>query len=514
MSEILEQLKAALAGRYTIEREIGYGGMATVYLAEDVKHRRKVAVKVLRPELAANLGTDRFLREIEIAAQLNHPHILPLLDSGEAEGLLYYVMPYVVGDSLRKRMGSEKPSSLDDAVRIASQIASALEHAHRQGVVHRDIKPENVLFSEGLAVVTDFGIAKAVSTVSREALTRSGFPLGTPGYMSPEQAAGNTTLDTRTDVCSLACVVYELLVGETPGVWTTPDEVRIGRFAMLSPGHRERLDRMPGRVEQVLTKALAMRTDERYATPAEFANALAAASEPSGKIADAKVREIIDRAAEISAEPTAEERALSMGGVEQIAAEVGIAPAQVREAVLAVENPHPGVVRGGYLGVTGKIEHGTDVGVALSREQYPAFLSEIRRTVGDVGQMIETFDESFFWEGRLPSSKRRVQVMIIPAVEGAQIRITEFREEENDMLVVPPIIATVLVAALMAGTITNGVEPVIACIGGATVWVGHYVAIRTWYRRFVEKRGRVMTGLLERLSKLAVRPEDQKTLVE
>ena len=246
MSEILEQLKAALAGRYTIEREIGYGGMATVYLAEDVKHRRKVAVKVLRPELAANLGPDRFLREIEIAAQLNHPHILPLLDSGEAEGFLHYVMPYVAGDSLRKRMGGEQPSSLDDAVRIASQIASALEHAHRQGVVHRDIKPENVLFSEGLAVVTDFGIAKAVSAVSREALTRSGFPLGTPGYMSPEQAAGNATLDTRTDVCSLACVVYELLVGETPGVWTTPDEVRIGRFAMLSPGHRERLDRMPG----------------------------------------------------------------------------------------------------------------------------------------------------------------------------------------------------------------------------------------------------------------------------
>lgn len=332
--------------------------------------------------------------------------------------------------------------------------------------------------------------------------------------MSPEQAAGNTTLDIRTDVCSLACVVYELLVGETPGVWTTPDEVRVGRFSMLSPGHRDLMERLPGRVEQVLTKALAMRTDERYATPAEFANALAAASEPSGKIADAKVREIIDRAAEISADPAMEESALSIGGVEQIAAEVGIAPAQVREAVLAVENPHPGVVRGGYLGVTGKIEHGTEVGVALSREQYPAFLSEIRRTIGDAGKMIETFDESFFWEGRLPSSKRRVQVMIVPAADGTQISITEFREEDNDMLVVPPIIVTVLVGALLAGTISNGVAPLIACAGGATLWVGHYVAIRTWYRRFVEKRGRVMAGLMERLSNLVVRPEDQKTLVE
>jgi serine/threonine protein kinase len=201
-------LKAALAERYALERKIGAGGMATVYLARDLKHDRPVALKALRPELAVVLGGERFLREIRITANLQHPHILPLLDSGEAGGFLYYVMPYVEGQSLRQRLLRESPLPRDDVVALTRQVASALDYAHGQGIIHRDVKPENILLSKGEAVVADFGIARAVmSASSGEALTRSGFPLGTPGYMSPEQAAGFQRLDARTDVFGLGCVV-------------------------------------------------------------------------------------------------------------------------------------------------------------------------------------------------------------------------------------------------------------------------------------------------------------------
>ncbi|UCC49393.1 MAG: serine/threonine protein kinase, partial [Gemmatimonadota bacterium] len=270
MTNASDRVRAALAGRYAIERELGSGGMATVYLARDFKHGRKVAVKVLRPELAVALGSDRFLHEIRITAQLNHPHILPLLDSGEADGLLYYVMPYVAGGSLRGLLIRERRLPLDAAVRITQQVALALEHAHRLGVVHRDVKPENILFSEGHAVVADFGIAKAVSTAGPESLTRSGFSVGTPGYMSPEQATRIADLDERTDVYSLACVVYEMLVGETPALWPMEEAQRLGRFIDAPPKHRECLDGLPGRVEQVLVRALAVRPADRFASPVEF----------------------------------------------------------------------------------------------------------------------------------------------------------------------------------------------------------------------------------------------------
>ena len=190
MPDLLDRLKAALADRYSIQRELGSGGMAIVYLAEDLKHRRKVAVKVLRPELAATLGPERFLREIGIAANLNHPHILPLFDSGEADGFLYYVMPYVVGESLRERLDREEKLSVDDGIRLTDQVASALTYAHEQGVVHRDIKPENILLAGDQAIVADFGIARAIQVAGGERLTGTGLAIGTPAYMSPEQAMG------------------------------------------------------------------------------------------------------------------------------------------------------------------------------------------------------------------------------------------------------------------------------------------------------------------------------------
>src|ERR1051326_519136 len=216
MSPHLERLTAALAGRYAIEREVGSGGMATVYLARDVKHDRQVAVKILRPELASVLGPDRFLREVAIAAKLNHPHILALHDSGEAGGFLYYVMPYMQGESLRRRLERETQLPIEEALAITRQVAAALAYAHAQGVVHRDIKPENILLHEGEAVVADFGIALAASAVAGERLTGTGMAVGTAEYMSPEQALAERTLDGRSDVYSLGCVLFELLAGEPP----------------------------------------------------------------------------------------------------------------------------------------------------------------------------------------------------------------------------------------------------------------------------------------------------------
>src|SRR5216117_1326026 len=216
MDSLLDRLQVSLAGRYAIERELGRGGMATVYLAEDMKHRRPVAVKVLSPELAAGLGTDRFLREIEIAARLTHPHILPLHDSGVADGGLFYVTPYIEGESLRARIERERQLPLDDALRLAREIASALGHAHHHGLVHRDIKPENVLLSDGIALVADFGIARAVGGPGEVGLTTAGTTLGTPAYMAPEQATAGSTVDARADLYSLGCVLYEMLAGTPP----------------------------------------------------------------------------------------------------------------------------------------------------------------------------------------------------------------------------------------------------------------------------------------------------------
>ena len=287
MTDPQARLTAALAGRYRVERELGRGGMATVYLARDLRHNRGVAVKVLRPDIAGAIGADRFLREIEIAAQLSHPHILPLYDSGEADGLLYYVMPFVEGESLRDRLEREGQLPLEDALQITREVADGLAYAHGRGLVHRDIKPENILITGGHAVIADFGIAKAVTEAAGGRMTATGLAVGTPAYMSPEQWAGSTTLDGRSDLYSLGCMLYELLVGESPYAGTTPQVILARQSLEAIPSVRLVRPAVRPGVEAAIVKALAKVPADRFASTLEFAAALTAPDTPRSSAAPA-----------------------------------------------------------------------------------------------------------------------------------------------------------------------------------------------------------------------------------
>jgi len=268
-------LRDALQDRYALERELGRGGMATVYLARDVKHKRLVALKVLHPELAAALGAERFQREIEFAARLQHPHILTVLDSGEAAGQLWFTMPYVEGESLRSRLRRERQLPVEDAVRIATETARALDYAHRQGVMHRDIKPENILLTrDGDTLVADFGIARALAG-TEDHLTETGMSLGTPAYMSPEQASGDKAVDARTDIYSLGCVLYEMLAGEPPYTGPNAQVIIMKRFTDPVPSARKVRPAVPDGVDHAVQRALATLPADRFPTAAEFARALA-----------------------------------------------------------------------------------------------------------------------------------------------------------------------------------------------------------------------------------------------
>jgi protein kinase-like protein/WD40 repeat protein len=280
MSEKMTRLFAALAGRYRIERELGSGGMATVYLARDLKHDRDVAVKVLRPELAALLGINRFLNEIRISAQLDHPHILTLIDSGVVDGFPYYVLPFVRGESLRDKLERDRQLGIDEALDITRQVTSALDYAHRHGIVHRDIKPENILIHEGEAVLSDFGIAMAVKEAGGNRLTESGVSLGTPQYMSPEQATGDRPLDARSDVYSIAAVLYEMLAGEPPHTGASVQAV-IAKLLTEQPTRLRVLRAsVPESVDEAVAKALAKVPIDRYGTAGDFARALTTREAP------------------------------------------------------------------------------------------------------------------------------------------------------------------------------------------------------------------------------------------
>ncbi len=276
VTDLLDRLGPALGDRYRVERELGRGGMAIVLLAEDLKIPRKVALKVLQPDLARGIGPSRFLQEIAIAASLAHPHILPLHDSGEADGLLYYVMPYVEGESLRDRLRREGPLSVEDALRIARQVADALSYAHHHGVIHRDIKPENILLQAGHAVVSDFGIARAMTAAGGDELAEARFVLGTPAYMSPEQATGATELDGRSDIYSLGCLLYEMLASQPPYSGATAQEILARHTLDPVPTVKARRAAVPEAVARVITRALAKQPADRFATATQFAMALAA----------------------------------------------------------------------------------------------------------------------------------------------------------------------------------------------------------------------------------------------
>jgi serine/threonine protein kinase len=274
MTPALSTLAVALADRYVIEREIGRGGTATVWLAQDVRHSRRVAIKVLKPELAAVLGSERFLLEIEIAARLSHPHILPLFDSGEVNGIPYYVMPYVAGESLRGAIDRQHQLPIAEAVQIVSEVAGALAFAHEQGVVHRDIKPENILIAAGQAVITDFGIARALDVSANERLTLVGIAVGTPAYISPEQAAGDPNVDARSDIYSLGCMLYEMLAGQPPFTGRTAAEIIAKRFVERPALVTTLREDVPASVAVAVERALERDADLRFQTVKEFALAL------------------------------------------------------------------------------------------------------------------------------------------------------------------------------------------------------------------------------------------------
>jgi serine/threonine-protein kinase len=314
MSHSLEALKKALAGRYDIERELGAGGMATVYLANDIRHQRQVAVKVLKPDLANALGPDRFLREIRIAANLNHPHILALFDSGEADGFLYYVMPYISGNTLRDRIDKEGELPVREAVRVIREVADALAFAHSQGVVHRDIKPDNVMLAGNHAIVADFGVAKAVSEATgRDKLTTAGVALGTPAYMAPEQATADPHVDHRADIYALGALAYELLSGRTPFLGHTPQAVLAAHVTEQPDPVRKHRDQVSMEVDAVVMKCLAKKPADRWQTADEMLPHLETLGTPSGGLTPTDTRPY--QAATGAATPISGMRRVLLGAV-------------------------------------------------------------------------------------------------------------------------------------------------------------------------------------------------------
>ena len=292
MKDTLEGIQAAFEGAYKIEREVGHGGMATVYLARDLKHDRLVALKVLRPELAAALGGDRFPREIAIIAQLSHPHILPLHDSGQQGGYLYYVMPYVEGGSLRDRLKRDGTLPVREVVRILREVADALAYAHEQGIVHRDIKPDNVMLSGRHALVTDFGVAKAVSAASGEKLTTMGLALGTPSYMSPEQAMGETDVDHRSDIYALGAMGYEMLTGEPPFERPTAQAILSAHVLEAPVDISTRYTNLPPILGEVIMRCLKKDRADRWQTAELMLPMLETAATPSGGLTPTTTRAI------------------------------------------------------------------------------------------------------------------------------------------------------------------------------------------------------------------------------
>lgn len=486
--------------------------MATVYLGQDRKHGRAVALKVLRPDLTASLGAERFLNEIQIAARLTHPHILPLHDSGEAGGFLYYVMPYIDGPSLRQRLEREARFQPPEALTIVAQIADALGYAHRMGIFHRDIKPENILFSQGHPIVADFGIAKAISTAGGANLTRTGFPLGTPGYMSPEQAAGLADLDERTDVYGLAVVTYEMLVGDVPGRWPSEEAVRAGRFLEAPAAHKGRLSQVGPTIEAALVRGLAVPHEERTATPAALMEELRGTAPLRRRYSETEVREIVDRAAAMEASNPTASGAMTIGGVEQLAAEVGIPPALVQRAADAVSPgvgspapaPLPASKPNPWIGGPTRLLYERVVDVDVPDTEFPGMVEEIRRGLGVVGQ-VSQLGRSFSWTGSRGGREMEVAV----SVRAGRTRITV---QENLSNLIGGVFGGIgggmggggmgLIMGVFIGALglTEAAVPFIIPLWLATT----YAVARTTYRYSAARRGRELEWVADRLASLAL----------
>jgi hypothetical protein len=498
--DIPQGLISGLEDRYAFVREIGRGGMATVYLAKDVKHNRSVAVKVLRSDLSATIGADRFLKEIQIAAGLTHPHIVALHDSGECQGSLYYVMPFVDGESLRSTMLRERRLDLATATELTRDVARALDYAHRQAVVHRDIKPENILLADGHAMVADFGIAKALHTAG-DALTRTGFPLGTPGYMSPEQAAGSTKLTAATDVYSLACVYYEMVVGEVPGRFVSPEVALRHKFVNAERHHRERLDQLPGSIERALVRAMAIQPEERYESPLAFADAVDPNRHSSRRYNATKAQAIVNKAAELEATaPTSP--ALSLGGIQEIAGEVGIDPVHVRDAVAIVEEPEDGLVRSGLLGVRFGLTYERTFDGEIAPTDYEKLLEEIRLQVGEVGRINETLGRSLSWnslsfQNSVEGGGRLIHVMIRPENGQTTLRVTESTGQAPIVVAFAGAFAAFGLAAFSLQEFT-GVPEVAIVVGSIGL---SYAGVRGVLTAFMKRRHRKMRKLLDDLQR-------------
>jgi serine/threonine protein kinase/tetratricopeptide (TPR) repeat protein len=361
MPEFVDRLTTALRDRYRVERELGAGGMALVYLAEDLKHRRKVAVKVLKPEVAAAVGKDRFLREITTTANLHHPHILPLYDSGERDGFLFYVMPFVEGESLRDRVAREKQLPVPEALRLALEVADALSYAHSRGVIHRDIKPANILLESGHAVVADFGIARALDAAGGDRLTETGLAVGTPAYMSPEQAAG-ADVDARSDLYSLGCVLYEMLAGQPPFIGPTAESVVRQHLVAYAPPITQLRPAVPPEITALLARALAKTPADRFNPAAQFVEALsrsaASLSErPAAPRAPAKSVGVLPFAS-LSSDP--EDEFLADGITEEIInalAQIKDLQVAARTSSFAFKGKQTSIAEvGGQLGVSAVLE--------------------------------------------------------------------------------------------------------------------------------------------------------------
>ena len=486
--------------------------MAVVYSAYDRKHQRDVAVKVLRPDIAATIGADRFLKEIQIVARLVHPHILSLHDSGEADGFVYYVMPLIDGGSLRDVMQREGRMSAERAITIAAPIADALSYAHQCGVLHRDIKPENVLFTRAHPIVSDFGIAKAVHSANSGAqLTRTGISLGTPGYMSPEQAAGFNDVDARTDVYALAILVYEMIVGDIPGRWVTEDSTRSGHFEDCAPAHRAALRAAGPVVEGALVRALALRPDHRTATPSAFMEDLRGQGKAvRRRYRPDEIQEIVNRAAEIEATNPTQAGAMTMGGIQALAAEVGIDQKHVERAVrqlsprpVAREAAMEPAKRNIFLGAPTRLFFERVVEGELDEEEFTVLVEEIRSTLQELGQ-VSTLGRSFSWVlNKGQQSTRNVEIAV--NVRAGRTRIL-VQEHFNNLIAGVWAGGGLGVGLGGLGPIIGGLVQGLGMPGAAVsvmipLWLALvYANVRSIFHHTVKRREKRLEALADRLA--------------